>query len=180
MKNTVRVLLLVMLTASLTSCEKIKSLFDIEVDTTIEGDLYIEVDETEMKSTDAFGFNESITVQVLNDDLYEYEDEIQDFLVSDAIVEVVSLSVDAVELLANTTFTMTNGVHTVEWILETNWPISEGTTINLVDAGLYDGIEDILLAKEPFTMSVVGESDTGGVTIVLRWGIETTVTVNPT
>ncbi|MCK4879295.1 MAG: hypothetical protein KAS82_01500 [Bacteroidales bacterium] len=180
MKSTVRVLLLVMLTASLTSCEKIKSLFDIEVETTISGNLDIEVDETELKSTDGFGFNESITVQVLNDDLYEYEDEIEDFVVSGVTAEVDFVSEDGVEFLEGTIFTISNTTYTVQWILDSDWPIEVGTSFNLVDAGLYDMVEDILDDRMPFTMSAVGESSIGGVTVVIRLGIETTVTVNPT
>ena len=180
MKSVVKILLLVILTASLTSCEKIKNLFDIEVETTINGNLDIEVDETELKSTDGFGFNESITVQVLNDDLYEYEDEIEDFLVSGVTAEVISVSEDGVEFLAGTTFTMSNPTYTVVWTLASNWPIEKGTTLNLKDAGLYDMVSDILDDRVDFTMSAVGESNIGGVTVVIRLGVETTVTVNPT
>ena len=138
------------------------------------------MDETELKSTDGFGFNESITVEVLNDDLYEYEAEIEDFLVSGVTAEVDSVSEDGVEFLEGTTFVISNTTYTVEWILDSDWPIEVGTSFNLMDAGLYDMVEDILDDRLPFTMSAVGESNIGGVTIVIRLGVETTVTVNPT
>lgn len=180
MKSVVRVLVLVMLTASLTSCEKIKSLFDIEVETTISGDLDIEVDDTELKSTDSYGFNKSTTVKVLNDDLYEYEDEIEDFVVSGVTAEVTYVSETGVELLAGTTFTISNATYTVVWTLGSNWPIEKGTSLNLEDAGLYDMVSDILDDRVDFTISAVGESNIGGVTVKIRLGVETTVTVNPT
>ena len=92
MKNLTRVLLLLMITASLSSCESIKGIFDVEVDTTIEGEMDIITDGTALKSAEGYGdFNESITVAVLNDDLYEYEDKIQGFVTSDVTIEVLSV-----------------------------------------------------------------------------------------
>lgn len=179
MRRVINIMLMVVLTAGLTSCEKIKSLFDIEVDTTIEGDLNIDVDDTELKSTAGFGFNETVTVQVLNDDLYEYEEEIKDFVVSGVTATVESISASGVEFLAGTKFTISNANYTVVWTLGSAWTVSVGSSLNLEDAGLWDMVEDILVDKIPFTMSAVGESNTGGVTAVIRLGIETTVTVNP-
>jgi hypothetical protein len=180
MKNTIRILLMLMLSVSLTSCEKIKNLFDIEVDTTIEGELYIQTDATETKSTEAYEFHKTITVQVLNDDLYEYQDEIDDFVVSGVTATVDSLSVDEVVLLTGTAFSMSNDNYSVSWILDSDWTISEGTSFNLEDAGLYDVVEDILYDMLPFTMSADGEADQGDVFMIIRLGVETTVNVNPT
>jgi len=179
MRNAVNILLLVVLSAGFTSCEKIKSLFDTEVNTTIEGDLNIEVDATELKSTASFGFNESITVEVLNDDLYEYEDQIQDFVVSGVTAEVTYISEAGVEFLAGTKFTISNTNHTVVWSLGSAWPITMGTSLNLEDAGLWDMVSQILDDRIPFTMSAVGESNIGGVSADIRLGIETTVKVRP-
>jgi hypothetical protein len=179
MKSTVSILMLVLLAAGFTSCEKIRSLFDQEVDTTISGDLNILTDATEMKSTNSYGFNESITVDVLNDDLYEYEDQIKDFVVSGVTAEVIYISETGVELLADTKFTISNANHTVVWTLGSAWPISVGTSIDLNDAGLYDMVAQILDDRVPFTMSAVGECNKGGVSIEIRLGVETTVTVRP-
>jgi len=180
MKNTIRILLMLALTLSLTSCEKIKNLFDIKVDTNIEGELYIQTDDTELKSTEGYGFNETITVQVINDDLYEYQDEINDFMVSGATATVDSLSVDQVVLLAGTTFSISNDNHSVVWTLGSDFPISEGTSFDLGDDGLYDVLEDIFNDMLPITMTAVGAADQGNVFMIIRLGVETTVTVNPT
>ena len=80
MRNALRILVLVMITASFSSCEEIKSLLDVEIETTIEGDLSFVTDETELKSTEDYGFDATITVQVLNDDIYEYDENIQNFI----------------------------------------------------------------------------------------------------
>jgi len=46
MKNALRILVLASLTVSLSSCESIRSLFDVEIDTTIEGDLSFVTEKT--------------------------------------------------------------------------------------------------------------------------------------
>ena len=46
MKNLFNIGMLVLLTTMFTSCEKIKSMFDVEVKSTLEGMLYIDVEET--------------------------------------------------------------------------------------------------------------------------------------
>jgi len=179
MKNIHKILVLVILAAGLSSCDWIDSWSEIEIDTEIAGELHILTDETEMKSTDGYGFNESITVHVLNDDLYEYEDEIEDFKVSGARATVESLSVESVVLLAGSKFTISNSNYNVEWTFGTDVPVSVGSFFDLDDAGLYDMVEDILDDRVEFTMTADGECDTGGVSMVIRLGIETTVTANP-
>jgi hypothetical protein len=180
MKSIVRILLLVIIAGGVSSCEKIKNLFDIDVDTVIEGDLFIEVDEIQqLKAAPVYGFDESVTVQVLNDDLYEYENEIQDFKVSGVTVEVTSVSSDTLKLLAGTYFSVSNANHTVTWTVTNDWPIMEGTTLDLNDAGVFDEVEAILDELLPFTLTAVGTCNEAGAVIGLRLGIETTVTVNP-
>jgi hypothetical protein len=79
------------LTVGVASC----SLFDVEIDTTFEGDLQIEVDEPVMKSTTAEGypFEASDQIDVLDDeDVYEYQDKIDDFIVSGVTVSVTSVT----------------------------------------------------------------------------------------
>ena len=179
MRSTLSILMLVILSAGFTSCERIRSLFDEEIDTTISGDLDILTDASEIKSTDSYGFNESITVQVLNDDLYEYEEEIQDFIVSGVTATVDSISETGVMILTDSKFTISNSNHTVVWTFGSDWPVSKGTYINLEDAGLYDMVAQILDDRVPFTMSAEGSCNKGGVYAVIRLGIETTVTVRP-
>jgi hypothetical protein len=181
MKSVVRVLLIVMLAMGITSCEKIKNLFNVDVDTVIEGDLFIQVDETpQLKSTVAWGFDESVTVEILNEDLYEYEDVIENFKVNGMTIEITSVSSDTLKFLAGTEFSMSNANHTVSWELTEDWPIQVGTSIDLVDAGIYDQVEAILIEMVPFTLRAVGSCNEGGAAIGIRLNINTTVTANPT
>ena len=180
MKSVVRILLVVVLTAGMSSCEKIRNLFDIKVDTTVEGNLFIQVDEVQTKAAPpTYAFNESVTIDVLNEDTYEYEDQIQDFKIHGATLEVTSVSDDPITFLAGTEFTMSNANHTIVWTVSSDWPITVGTTLDLADKGLIDDMEAILNELLPFTLTAVGECDVQGAAIGILLGIETTVTVNP-
>lgn len=179
MRNALKFLVLLMLTASMTSCEGIKGWFDQEVDTTLEGNMFIVTDETELKSTDAFGFDASITIQVINDDLYEYEDKIQSFRTSDCTFEVMSVDAADVLLLAGSVFTISNANNPgLEISVPTDWPVEVGSYVTLNDEAL-DILDDILDDRIDIKVTAVGSSSVGGVTIELRCGIETTVIANP-
>ena len=178
MKNALRILVLASLTVSLSSCESIKSLFDVEIDTTIEGELSFVTDENELKSTEDVEFNASVTVPVLNEDTYEYEENIKDFMTSDVTIEVLSVDSADVILRSGTSFTIENANAGYVWTLTTDWPIEQGFSLTLDEAS-YDAIDDILDDKVDFTISTLGTCNKGGVHITLRFGIETRVVVTP-
>jgi hypothetical protein len=178
MKYTFRILVLAMLTASLSSCEGIRNLFDVEIETTIEGDLNFVTDEVELKSTEDVAFNASVTVPVLNDDLYEYEENIKDFMTSDVTIEVLSVDSADVILRSGSSFTIENMNASYIWTLTSDWPIEAGMSVTLNPASL-DVIDDILEDMLPFTMSTSGTCNKGGVTIWLRYGIETKAVATP-
>ena len=178
MKSLVRVFLLVILATGVASC----SLFDVEFDTTFEGDLDIEVQDPGVKSAaDSYPFNASVTVDVLDDeDVYEYQDKIDDFIVSGVTATVTWINTDGVEFLAGSTFTITNGTRTASWTLPVNIPIAEGTSMNLEDLGdVYKTVSAILADMRPFTMSAVGTCNKAPVSAIIRLGIETKVIANP-
>ena len=178
MKNALRMLVLASLTVSLSSCESIRSLFDVEIDTTIEGELSFVTDENELKSTADVGFSASATVHVLNDDTYEYEDNIKDFMTSDVTIEVLAVDSSDVILRDGTSFTIENANAGYIWTLTSDWPIEAGFTLTLDKASL-DVIDDILEDMIDFTMSTAGTCNKGGVHIELRYGIETTAVATP-
>lgn len=178
MKNAIKILVLVMLTFGMSSCELLTGLADVEVDTVIEGDLLIKTDDTELKSTNDYGFDESVTVQVLNDDLYKYDDLIQGFMTSDVTIEVLSVDSSGVVLRAGSKFKISNANAAYVWTLTADWPIEAGFSLTL-DAASYDAIDDILDDMIPFTMAASGSCNKGNVTFELRYGIQTTVIANP-
>jgi hypothetical protein len=180
MKSLLRVFLLAIMAAGVASC----SLFDVEIDTTFDADLAIEVEEPVLKSTDAdsYPFQASATIDVLDDeDVYEYQDKIDDFIVSGVTAKVTWVTPEqGAELLPQTTFTITNGKRTVTWTLTTSMPLEVGTSVNLEDLGdTYKTVSAILADMKPFTVSAVGSTNVAPVSAVIRLGINTKVIANP-
>ena len=178
MKSLTKVFLLAVLAIGLASC----SLFDVEIDTTFEGYLDIEGQEPVMKSTEAgLPFSESTTSDVLDDeDVYEYQDKIDDFIVSGVTVEVTWVNQDGVEFEPQTTFTITNGTRTAEWVLETSMPVEVGVKVDLQDLGkAYETVNAILGDMKPFTVSAAGTCNKAPVSAILKLGIDTKVVANP-
>ncbi len=178
MKNLGIVFLMAILALGLASC----SLFDVEIDTTFEAQLDIEVEEPVMKSANAdFPFSASTTIDVLDDeDVFEYQDKIDDFIVSGVTVTVTWVNQEGVEFLPQTTFTITNGTRTADWVLETSMPIEDGVRVDLKDLGkAYETVNGILSDMKPFTVSAVGTCNKAPVSAILRLGIDTKVVANP-
>lgn len=181
MRNLIQVALLVILTASLSSCEKIKGLFDVEFETTLSGDLDIEVQESAMKSTASHKFEKSAEVDPFaNDDIAEYEDNIKDFAVDGVLVKVTYVSKKNVVFYKGTKFSIWDDEGGVDWTMENDWPIEQGTELTLEDLSkVYLEVEKILNKKKAFNVGVDGLSSETGVFITLRIGIDTKVTANP-
>jgi hypothetical protein len=181
MKNVLTFLSLVLLSVTLTSCEGIKGWFDREVDTTLDGELLIVTDQTELKSANDYGFDAFVTIEVMNDDLYEHEDKIQDFRTSDCTFEVLAVDSAGVVLLEGSTFTIFNDDNpglSVSVPPGTGFPVEVGSYVTLTEEAL-EVLDDILDDRIPITITASGAANKGGVTIELRCGIETTVIVNP-
>jgi hypothetical protein len=179
MKSYAKLFLLAMFATGLASC----SLLDVEFDATYSGDLEIEVQEPSVKSAnaDSYPFQASATINVLDDeDVYEYQDKINDFIVSGVTATVSWVNQGDVEFLPQTAFTITNGTRTATWTLDSSLPIVEGTSVTLTDLGdIYKTVSEILADLKPFTVSTVGSCNKAPVSAVIRLGIETKVVANP-
>lgn len=181
MRNLVKIVLLVILTASLSSCEKIKGLFDVEFDTTLSGDLDIEIPESAMKSTASHKFEKSAVVDPFaNGDIAEYDDNIKEFAVDGVLVKVTYVSKKNIVFYSGTTFSIWDKTDGVDWTIENDWPIEQGTELTLKDLNdVYLEIEKILNKKGEFNVGANGLCSEEGVFITLRIGIDTKVTANP-
>jgi len=179
MKSLTKVFLLAMLALGVASC----SLFDVEIDTTFEGQLDIEVQEPVMKSTDAdvFPFDEFTVIDVLDDeDVYEYQDKIDDFIVSGVTVKVDWVNQEDVKFLAGTKFIITNGQRTAEWELQTSMPIEVNVEVDLKDLGnTYATVNEILGDMKPITITATGTCNKAPVSAILILGMKTKVVANP-
>jgi hypothetical protein len=167
--------------AGMSSCESIKSIFDVEIDTVLSGDLDIEIQESPMKSTNGYDFESFTEVNPLeDDDVKEYEEKIKEFLVNGITVEAVYVDKGDVVFEEGTTFYITDANSKVTWTLKDNWTVLEGTTIDLEDLGdVYKAVAEILNKKKKFTVGAMGTCSQTNVYITLRVGIDTKVIANP-
>lgn len=176
MRNALKFLLLLILTASLTSCEKIRSWFDVEIDTVIEGQMNLVSDETELKSVEAFPINGSEPVDLSNnEDLAEYVDLIKAIKTHSVTLMVVGVDAPDVVIHAGSEFSISTPTNPgLSWPISQDWPILQGTTVDLT-ADNYSVLNDMLEGNEIVTFKATGTCNVGGVHIDLTYGIDVTV-----
>ena len=180
MRKTLYFTLVVVLTAGLSSCESIESLFDIDFDTTLSGDLDISIQESAKKSA-SYSFSTYTEVDPLDDeDIQEYLDKIKDFDVNEIMAKAVYVNKGEVVFGPGTTFTIYDNIDKATWPAPDNWAVSEGTTLTLGDISkVYQTVADILTRKKPFTIGASGTCSETGVEVVIRISIKTKVIANP-
>ena len=185
MKTAVKIFMLLMLTAGLSSCELIEGWSEVELDSTLEAELDIQTDGTELKSTDAFGFNKSNNLNVINTDLEDYSDLIKAIEAKKVTLEVISVDslgfpIKGVTIMEDTEFGISNPNANFTWTLQSDWPIEPGYEITL-PAESYSVLNTILNEYDlyPVTVSAVGTCNKGNVNIVLNYGIEVKVIADP-
>ena len=182
MRNLLNIFMLVILTAGLSSCEKIKGLFDVEFETILQGDLDIYIQESVMKSTANHEFEKYATVNMFDDiDIAEYEENIRYFEVNGVMAEVMFVDKENVVFKSGTILTIFDDTDGVEWTMQDDWPIAKGTKLTLKDIGgeVYQKVKTILDKKGEFKVGAKGESSEDNVHITLRIGIDTKVIANP-
>ena len=186
MKNLGIVALLVLLSASFSSCEKIKGIFDVDVETTLSGDLEIDIPESATKAAGYYEFDTSTVVNPMDyGDVADNEDRIEAITADGIIATVTFVSVgdqptDDLFLYEKTTFTIYNSTDTASWILQNKWPIVVESELKLEDVEhIYDDVSAILTSVDPFTISCNGAASLKGVSITITIDIKTTITGNP-
>lgn len=173
MKQMMKVALVMVFALGLASCD----MFNVDVDTTLSGYLDIEVEEGVVKSAlTAYPFADSTTLDPNTKEVEPYADHIVGVEVGDIIAEVDSVSKADVVILAGSVFAMYNSTDTVDFPIETDWPINVGTILTLTDQGKYDDVAGILEEMEVFTLRMVGTCSDTSVFIRIRVDIETTIT----
>ena len=181
MKNTLKILLLVLLTASFTSCDMIEGWFTEEIKTSLEGPLNLVSDDTELKSTEAYSINGSTDpIDIAdNDKLEPYLKLINDIKAKSVSLVVVSVDASDVVIHAGSEFTISSTTNPgMTWPVSSDWPIEVGTTINLT-AENYNVLNDMLEDEDPITLTSSGTCNTGGVHILLSYEIEVVVEADP-
>jgi hypothetical protein len=186
MKNLGIVALVILLSASFTSCEKVKGIFDVDVETTLSGDLDIDIPESATKATGKYEFESSAVIDPTdNSDVADNADKIKAITADGIIATVTYVSVgdqstDDLVLFEGTTFSIKNSTTTVSWKLSNDWPIQKGTELTLEDMqGIYGEVSNILTTLEPFEVICKGAASLKGISITIEIDINATITGNP-
>ena len=176
MRNTLKFLLLVMLTASLASCE----LLNVDIKTNIEGQMSLVSDQTELKSTEDYGISGSVTIDITdNDELEPYADLIVAIETRSVSLLVTAIDSSGVVIRDGAEFSISTPTNSgLTWPISPDWPIEVGTTINLT-AENYDVLNTMLEGDEPVTLSSTGSCNKGNVHISLTYDIEVVVEASP-
>lgn len=184
MKNLGIVALVILLSASFTSCEKVKDIFDVDVETTMSGDLDIDIPESALKAAGPYEFDTLVVVDPMDyGDVAENKDRIES-ITADGIIATV----DAVQIgdkniedlvLTDVAFTIDNGSISATWTKMEEWPIQVGSKLTLEDIqGIYSEVNEMLTSIDPFTITCKGKSSLKGISITIVVDINCTVTGN--
>ncbi len=186
MKNLGIVALVILLSASFTSCEKVKGIFDVDVETTLSGDLDIDIPESASKATEYYDFESSAVIDPTNNpDVADNADKIKEITADGIIATVTYVSVggqstDDLVLSKGTTFSIKNSTTSASWTLQNEWPIQKGSELTLEDIqGIYGEVTNIMTTLEPFEIACKGSASLQGISITIQIDINTTVTGNP-
>ena len=180
MRNILKFIILAMLTTSLTSCEKIKSWFNVEIDTNLEGQLNLVSDDTELKSAEAFAIDGFAEIDLSdNEDLEEYADLIEDIVTNSVSLQVLLVDASDVVIHAGSEFSITTPTNPgLRWPIGADFPVQVGSTIDLT-AEDYSVLNEMLEGGEIVTIMATGSCNVGGVHITLNYDIDVTVEANP-
>ena len=188
MKTILNLFLLLVLVAGLSSCEKIKSLADVEFDVTLTGDIDIDVEDVVKKSSAApFDFTAYGYIDPYeNDDIWEYEEEIKGFSINDVVAKVVSVEdelgdpVDNVVFLQGTYIEVWDDVAEIRWTFPADFPVEVGYTVTLQDLGeSWKILAGMLNRLSLIEIEMDGQCNTNNVYIVIQLGVDAKVTANP-
>lgn len=186
MKKAIHFAILVMLAGTITSCEKIKSWFDVEGDSTLSTNLNIDVAEPAMKSTASITFHDEALIDPLSDkDIDEYQENIKEIEATNVVATVTSVNgkEEGTDVIFyKETYFAVKGSQEAKWILDEDWNVKVNDKITLKDdigAVNYNKITDMLTDLETVTVIAHGECNQSGVYVVLKVGIDIKYTANP-
>ncbi len=170
-------ILLFFISATFSSCEKIKSLVDVKFDSEFYTDVTVDI------LPGITNFNESATINPRDDSDYDkYYDKLKKFDIKEITGTIKSVNQ---EMGAEPVTIKTGKISFKSGTIEASWAISNflvevGNSVVLDNSGgQWDKINDILDAKKEFTARVEGNTDKGDVTFVVHLVIKAEVTANP-
>ncbi len=182
MKTTIKFLGLLLIVSGFVSCESIKSLADVEFDTTVNTDLNIAVADQAIKS--GLMDNTYDTSAVLNptsdSEVKKYVHNIKKYEVKSITATVTKVSDSDIKLLAKTYFKLSDTKDHVTWTLEKDFDAVVGNSYTLGNEnGEWTTVNTILKKNGEFTLRSAGSSNKNNITITLKLSIGAVVTANP-
>lgn len=182
MKKLFNMGMLILGIALFTSCEKIKSMFDVEENATLYGTLFIDVDEPARKSTNGYDFYQYVTISPLDDeDIAEYKENIKKIKATNIVATIKDVNKEDVVFEKGTMITV-KGSSEVTWTLQEPWNIVIGDNILLgddVNVKIYKAVTQMLTDLETLTIIAEGTCNQTGVYVTLEVGIDVKFTANP-
>lgn len=162
-------------------CNKVKSLADVTVHPSFNEDINVTVPPVAgIKSTTGttVSFSNSVTVDPTSDsEVSKYANKIKSWSIDS--ISATFNNVSTPVTLTNVDLKVTNGTKTFSW-QTSSITIQDGTILALGNSsGQIDTFNQILSAKQPFTITLSGTSDQANVTFTLSVAIKTSMVVNP-
>lgn len=177
MKKQITLFTLLLISAAfLSSCDKLKSLADVQFDANFETQLDVPIQPTVLKSNIGT-FNQSVTIDPLsNADFLKYKNEIKNIDVVGATIEITELNPSPITI--NGSLTATNGSN-----LTANWPINNevltvGKKITLSNEQ-FATLQQIFNLKTPFTVTFAGQSSADSGNFKVKVIFKTKIKANP-
>jgi hypothetical protein len=165
MKKRIISLRFLSLVLILSSCQKIKDLLTVKVDTKFTVNVPVTIGASPLKSTMGT-FNSTKTFDPLsNEDLAVYKEKIKGFDLTSMTGTVTLLSEDVT--LTDATLVVSTAQNSAQWHF-TNLQITNGTVIQFDDpSGQWTKINDILMEQKEITVVLSGTANKTNVTFTL-------------
>ncbi len=163
----------------MSSCDKLKSLADVEFDANFESQMDVPIQPTSLKTLPGT-FNTSVTIDPLsNADFLKYKEKIKDISIIGATIEITELTPTPITI--NGTLTASDTQNPPN--LSASWPINNevltvGKKITL-STSQFVTLQQIFNLKTPFTVTFAGQSSASQGTIKVKVTYKTKVKANP-
>ncbi len=179
MKNLSKLLLGMLITGVIISgCKEAEELFyvNFKADYETEFDVTIPPSSGGKSINGTFSLTETID-PTTNEDYALYIDNIKEVDIEEVSGEFIVLSENI--NLQSGIISVTNNEYTATWNFEPQ-PIQQGTVLILDNnQGQWDAMTNIMLGKEPFTVSINGNVDEEDVTFTILFKLRSVVTATP-
>ncbi len=181
MKTTIQALFLAVAVAGMMSCEKLKSVADVEFDTAMSTDLDIAVEQATKSTPAGYSYTAEATIDPTSDpEVKKYADKIKKYQVTSLKVVVTGVSESGVTLGQGTWFRISDKSNSAQWVLPGDFDVTVGKSYTLGNEnGQWDNVQQILGRNAEFDVASEGTANKNNITIKLEVSIGAKVTANP-